>query len=715
MNASTGSHSSSDDLIDAAFAEFLRRSDGPVPPDIESFLLEYPVELRPALRAAIDGDESVGRAMRAQARASVCEEGGAQERAVLDEGATRSWPDRGAAARPPAPGVGQCIAGEYELLELIGRGGMGVVYRARQRSLDRIVAVKMIATGRLADDEDIARFRAEAQAAARVDHPNIVAVYQVGEFEGHHFYAMDFVEGTDLARRRAQGAMPARRVATYLRAIADAIDAAHERGILHRDLKPANILIDADDRPLVGDFGLAKLAASARNLTTSGRAMGTPAYMPPEQAAGKWAEVARTSDVYSLGAVLYVMLTGQPPFRGSSDLDTLLAVLHQEPAPPRDVDPSVDADLATICMKCLRKQASERYPTARALVEDIDRYLRGEPIHARPRSAWSRAARWVRDIPIVAAIEGRYSVAPTRGHRRAQAGIMLAVIGLIVAIVLVARQPGRGASAPMPRRIVVAAGRSDGVYHALSRAIESRIAAETGRDVDVVATGGSMDNLTELLAGRAHLGWLQAAALHGDELCVVAPAYYEYVHVIARRDAGIARINDLAGKTVRLGDAHSGSRLTAEAVLAQYALGGAVTIRDGDWVAFAADPSSHAAIWTVGLQPQGLRAMLDSGAFVLVPVVSDGDAANRTLEPAVIPRSAYPRAIDGAAGCPTLRTPAFLVTARSTSERLVTAALAALYDSAREPGMPELIPREVAATWTFLPWHAASRAFHEHP
>ena len=284
--------------------------------------------------------------------------------------------------------------GDYELLEEIGRGGMGVVYRARQKSLDRIVALKMILRGNDASPEDIARFRAEAESAAQLHHPNLVNVYEVGEFDGRPFFSMKFIEGTTLAKRLAVGPLPSRTAAEMLAPICRAIADAHRHGVLHRDLKPSNILIDNEGRTYVTDFGLAKRvgsdltrsdqdAAIRANLTMTGAILGTPGYMAPEQAAGDRGQVSAATDIYALGAILYAMLTGRPPFQAASVVDTVLMVREQDPLPPRMLNPKADSDLEMICLKCLQKPADLRYVSADALADDLDAYLKSEPISAR--------------------------------------------------------------------------------------------------------------------------------------------------------------------------------------------------------------------------------------------------------------------------------------------------------------------------------------------
>jgi serine/threonine-protein kinase len=273
--------------------------------------------------------------------------------------------------------------GDYELMEEIGRGGMGVVYRAVQQSLGRTVAVKMLLRRDLASPGDLVRFRSEAEAAAQLDHPGIVPIFEVGEHDGLPFYSMRFIEGTTLAKRLAQGPLPPREAASLLAKVADAVHAAHLRGVLHRDLKPSNILIDAVGEPLVSDFGLAKRLEDSESVTHTGAILGTPCYMSPEQAAGSRGDVGPASDVWSLGAILYQTICGRPPFRASTPMDTLLAVLEADPPLPHSIVPGVDRDLEMIALKSLQKPQDLRYVSAADLAADLRAALAGEPIAAR--------------------------------------------------------------------------------------------------------------------------------------------------------------------------------------------------------------------------------------------------------------------------------------------------------------------------------------------
>jgi serine/threonine protein kinase len=290
-------------------------------------------------------------------------------------------------AGPPtpitAPEEVERAFGDYVLISEIARGGMGVVYRARQKGLNRIVALKMILAGRLANADDLQRFLTEAESAARLQHPNIVAVHEVGCIDGQYFFSMEYINGPSLTRKLATGPLPGRLAARYVRTIARAVHYAHKQGILHRDLKPSNILLDAEDEPHVTDFGLAKKLGGDSRHTRTGAVMGTPSYMAPEQAAGKVNEVGPACDIYGVGAVLYELLVARPPFQSETALDTLKHVLDRDPVPPRLLNPKVDRDLETICLKCLEKEPRHRYASAEALAADLDRYLNGESISAR--------------------------------------------------------------------------------------------------------------------------------------------------------------------------------------------------------------------------------------------------------------------------------------------------------------------------------------------
>jgi WD40 repeat protein len=314
--------------------------------------------------------------------------------------------DRTLASHTASPGdqLPARRVGDHELLEELGRGGMGVVYKARQVSLNRLVAIKMIWGGASFDSCERARLRAEAEAVARLQHPNVVQVHEVGTHEGSLYLALEFVEGGTLSRKLAGVPLPPREAAELLLLLSQAMHHAHERGVLHRDLKPTNVLLTPDGIPKIADFGLAKCVDDHSGLTQSGVIVGTPSYMAPEQAAGMSRAVGPGADIYSLGAILYESLTGRPPFLGTGAIDTLQLVQQEEPVAPSQLRPKLPRDLETICLHCLRKDPQSRYATCADLAADLGRFLAGEPIRARPLGAPERAWRWCRRNPVVASL-----------------------------------------------------------------------------------------------------------------------------------------------------------------------------------------------------------------------------------------------------------------------------------------------------------------------
>jgi len=350
---------------------------------------------------------------------------------VSDPDATLAWPSSRVkeAGEGPPVGVGSC--GGYELLEEIGRGGMGVVYKARQVGLKRIVALKMILAGGNAGAEQTARFRAEAEAVARLQHPGIVQIHEIGEHEGRPFFSLEFVEGGSLDRKLAGTPLSSLEAARLAEALAHAMAYAHHHGVIHRDLKPANVLLAGEPDVPVGqatlkitDFGLAKLEGEV-GQTASGTIMGTPSYMAPEQAGGETGKIGPAADVYALGSILYELLTGRPPFKAATPLDTIRQVVSDEPVPPTHLQPKVARDLETICLKCLEKDQTRRYATAEDLAEDLHRFLAGEPIQARPVGSVERVWRWGRRHP---------------GRALGAAGALLALVVILVGVVWFNRQ-----------------------------------------------------------------------------------------------------------------------------------------------------------------------------------------------------------------------------------------------------------------------------------
>src|SRR5437899_3443896 len=292
--------------------------------------------------------------------------------------------------------------GDYELLEGVGRGGQGVVFRARQKSLNRIVALKVINLGQWASQAHLRRFRLEAEAAARLEHPGIIPIHEVGERDGSCYFSMKFVEGGQLDEVVRRKPMSIRQAAELIAKVAHTVHYAHEHGILHRDIKPGNILLDAKGEPHLTDFGLARLVESESSVTQTLDVLGTPSYMAPEQAMGNNSAVSSATDVYGLGGVFYQLLTGQPPFAGGATYETIKLLLDTEPKKPRLLNPKIHRDLSTICLKCLEKDPNRRYSSALALAEDLERWLKHEPIQARRTGIVARSRKWVRRNPSIA-------------------------------------------------------------------------------------------------------------------------------------------------------------------------------------------------------------------------------------------------------------------------------------------------------------------------
>jgi len=376
--------------LDAVIADYLAAVQAGQCPDRQVVLLNNPELAAPLLE--FFADEEHFQRLAAPLRAEASDHH--RRDTPRNESSTHGYTPPSAVSLPPHPSR----FGDYELIEEIARGGMGVVYRARQISLNRQVALKMILAGPLASAADLERFHREAEAAARLDHPNIVPIYEVAAQDGQHYFSMKLVDGGDLTHHLSRYTGDPRAAASMIAAVADAVHHAHQRGILHRDLKPRNILLSADGQPQVTDFGLAKRVDAESGSTLSGAIVGTIGYMAPEQARAD-RSLTTAADVYSLGAILYELLTGRPPFRGSTPAETILHVLQSEPERPRAIQARVDRDLETICLKCLEKDPSRRYDSAAALAEDLRCWLGGRPIAARPVGLAERVWRWCRRNP----------------------------------------------------------------------------------------------------------------------------------------------------------------------------------------------------------------------------------------------------------------------------------------------------------------------------
>ncbi len=391
----------------------------------------------PSVESTITDAEIVDRTQVLPLATVFAETGPSQDAHDTPSSEIRSGPQSERAAKD---GQGQLrghpsgIAG-YEILGVLGQGAMGIVYKARQRGLKRVVALKMVPSGHYCGSAELTRFRLEAWTVAELQHPNIVQIYEVGEESGHQFFSLEYVEGGSLARKIDATPQPPMEAARLVRVLADAMEYAHCRGIIHRDLKPANILLTADGMPKISDFGLAKRLADDDGQTVLGSILGSPGFMAPEQAEGRNFEVGPRCDVYGLGAILYNLLTGRPPFRAASVLETLELVKTQEPITPSQFQPKLTRDLETICLKCLQKDPALRYATAGDLAADLHRFEAGEPIVARPVHRAERLWRWSRRNPRAAAVSGAivllvvgWAVTSTVLYRRARASQQAAVL-----------------------------------------------------------------------------------------------------------------------------------------------------------------------------------------------------------------------------------------------------------------------------------------------
>jgi WD40 repeat protein/tRNA A-37 threonylcarbamoyl transferase component Bud32 len=394
MGPESISSTSGDERLNEILAALLEAFEQGEEPQCATWVSRYP-EYRLELKEFFDSRTRLAPwvdPLRSAARAAMLVTPGLDSDSTRFESIGESG-KQGAAALP--------LLDEYELLGVIGRGGMGTVYRARQRSLNRLVAIKMLRDGAIASADDRRRFRNEAEAIATLDHPYIVPVYDVGERDGRPYFSMKLIEGSSLDQQIARFSTDPRAVAQLVAKVSRAVHHAHQRGILHRDLKPSNILVDSADEPHITDFGLAKQVQGADHLTHTGEIVGTPTFMAPEQARGEAVTIG--TDVYGLGTVLYTLLAGRPPFRGRTALATLAQVTETEPQNPSRCNTRVDRDLATVCLKCLEKGPARRYESAHALAEDLERWLGGKPVEARAASSIERLQRWARRNPLLAA------------------------------------------------------------------------------------------------------------------------------------------------------------------------------------------------------------------------------------------------------------------------------------------------------------------------
>ncbi len=749
-----------DDRLDAILADFLGKIDAGETVDREAFLNEYP-ELAPQLRELLDAADWIEslagptlKEIEASSKSNLASDsddkphrdsatdfsfdGSADPDAATvqfmanHEVVSLSHPGRAVRSfesteDPSAePGISSefarvgpentqhilpCRFGDYILEKILGRGGMGVVYLASQVQLERRVAIKMIRAGCLAGENEIERFYTEARSAARLDHPNIVSVYQCGEIEGHHYFSMDYIEGTDLAKKIQRSPLAPRDAARYVRDVARAIAYAHEQGVLHRDLKPANVLIDDEDAIIITDFGLAKLMDSEEGLTRSGAALGTPGYMSPEQAGGNSDEQGEATDVYALGAVLFAALTGKPPFQAGTLMQTIMDVMHKPAPQVRQLRKETPVDLDTIVAKCLQKKPTERYASATELADELDRFLNHAPIHARPFAWPKRAARWIMHVPIIAALVGFSSAAPNSAHRWIQRFLIGGLLAITLLFLFGNRIPQWWNDATIPTYVSIAAGSTDGAYFQIAHDIAINFEIMTGRRPSVDSTAGSQENAQRLLQRKADIALMQGTALRDDRITIVAPLYYEAVHLIVRKSANANSLIDLRHKNVAVGRSDSGTRQAVEMLKRE--LGNTfdeVNEIEVDWMDFSDKPELDAAFAVVQVGHPTMRAILQQADLKLMPLPDTQriSLAEPMFRPYEISKNDY-ETVETA--LITLATPAFLATMHDASNRLVRTCLQAVYES-KEP-IPGLIPMHTASHWQGLPLHPAARRYFE--
>ena len=598
--------------------------------------------------------------------------------------------------------------GDYILLEEIGRGGMGVVYLAKQHELDRHVAIKMIRSGILADEGEVRRFYTEAQAAARLRHRGIVGVHQFGRRAGHHFFSMEYIPGTDLQKKINCGLLAPKEAARYVRDVARAIHHAHQKDVLHRDLKPANVLIDEYDQVHVTDFGLAKQMDSDSSVTGSGAAIGTPHYMAPEQAGGHSDRVCTESDVYALGAILFACLTGRPPILADTVVQTLLQVVHQPAPPVRSLRSEVPVDLETIVAKCLEKNPTKRYGSAEKLADELDAFIEDRHIEARPRSQILKAWHWFEGVPIVGALTGRRILHSSSTHRRFQAAMLLGLLltPLLAVLLHIGIQHWPDA---MPSSVLIAGGVEGGRYNEVSNLLSQHIEQnQPGVTCKVMKSLGSEQNSELLLDADVDLALMQAISIPADErLTHVAPLYYEPIYALALKDSGIESIEDFDGRKVLLGTPGSGSRACVDLLLTVLpnSFGNMIKV-SGNWTQLLSPNPPEAAILCVGQGSPILTQLKDDGRWRLLQInpkkaihVFDRYPLRDELS-----NNPKPNAIQ------TLATTAILMARQDTSDELITAVLNAWYQQT-DSGSGSRISLKDASQWTELRLHPAAEKY----
>lgn len=606
--------------------------------------------------------------------------------------------------------------GNYDLQEVLGQGGMGVVYRAFDRKLGRTVALKMIRSGVLARADDLRRFQSEAKSTARLQHPAIVQLFHVNEVDGQHFFTMELIEGEDLSKLIARESLGQEEAARYVRTVAEAIDHAHQCGIIHRDLKPANIIRTTQNEIKVTDFGLAKNLHADTELTATGVSVGTPAYMAPEQALGKDDSLGPQTDVYSLGAILFELLTGQRPFQGETCVDMILDVVHRDPPRPRTLNPQLDPRLEAICLKCLNKVPQARYESARELAADLDRFLADESVTARHEGPLSRSWNWLRNVPIIAALTRKRIAHPTLAHHLTQ---WVLIFSVLAAVAGWAWYFSTQDTERMPAQVKIATGLPKGLYLRFGRSLAQELEA-AGFSAEAIPTEGSVENKRRLLSREVDVALLQSSAIDSDELAVVCPLYNDFVFVAVKRDRGIQSTGDLNGKTIVIGPPHSGMQLSSRHFISHLEL--EVQAVEGDFSKLPDQPSWDAAIVTTGTGNDALRELLSQPEVQLLTLRSEeiGRLLGPVFQAGVLPPGSLEvQRADGELvpqeTVTTLTTTTFLVVRQSAAGPFVHQLLQTVYEESDLPKTFKLMSLAKIREWSVLPYHHTAREYFLNP
>ena len=685
-----------DHQIDEAFAEYLRLIDAGEFVDEAVFLSRYP-DIADQLQPLIASTHTIRAMAEGQIEVTPPPSAESLRTLVLDLPSGKDPVDE------PIESFG-----DFELLEELGRGGMGIVFRARQKSMNRVVALKMIIGGRYSSEESVRRFQREANAAGKLTHRNIVRAYTAGEHDGRHFFAMELIEGQTLRQilRAMEKPMAAATIALHGKALAEAVQYAHDNQVLHRDLKPSNVIVDQRNVPRIADFGLAKtIGADALSFSSSDSVIGTPAYMSPEQAAPGRIPVGPASDVYSLGAILYELLTQEPPFKDESPLGTLLLVLNQDPVPPSDLNTSCHRGLEAICLCCLQKKPEDRYQSCQELADDLDRVLRGVPVQARELTQTQRLWYWLRGMPLLALATGRDPSFATRAQRLTQYAL---AVGLCLAAVLFLFRSDIAESASL-RHVDIGVAEAAGEYERIGGLLADTFSHPR---VSVINTAGSVDSRDRLLSGELDLCILQDNTVSFSDISIVAPLYQEAILIVVRADSGLQQARELSDRAIALGRPNSGFRATSDQILSDLGIVTLQKFRDYAWTDLLSTPELDGAIITVGTRDARLAELLGSGEFRIVPMQID-DLPDRfrpyRFSPLELPAGA---GIDES-GVPAATAEAVLAVRTQTPDWFVQDCLEQLYSDRNSLSHSILTPAEAAVWSEGKSLHPAAREYYK--